>query len=480
MAKTQFQDVVPPEKRSIRDIPIPNSGKRKAPVIITPKIEPINVLDDSYDKKEDSNYESPISPVSAKISELTEKRTGSAYEYYYPKNIKTIPKVATFVSAGRKKVLFGGLIFLVLVLFIFGMMTVFASATLDVTMKTQEVEVQSMPINTTMENTKEKIRYEIIKLIKSSNASLNATKEELVETKSKGKIIIFNDFSTEPQRLIVRTRFESPKGLIFRIADSIIIPGKIVKNGVSTPGSIEVEVFADEAGEKYNLDKTDFTIPGFKNDKNRYKSFYARSSGPMTGGFVGNKKIVLDTERNSALIKLDEELKTSLQKEARTKVTENMVLLEEAIVYEIKDLPEKEDGSSVVLTREATALIILFDRTNLSDNLIKEYKKNYPSWTDTSSHIVNLENLKISEKPDPFSVGEDMIFKISGKVVMVADLDVDAMKNKVLGIEKKDVQSVVNGLNGVVSVKATVKPMWKRSFPDDFGKININILTNSK
>ena len=109
--------------------------------------------------------------------------------------------------------------------------------------------------------------------------------------------------SSDPQRLITRTRFQSPEGLIYRIAESAVVPGKTTKNGVDTPGSIEVTVFADEAGDKYNIKKTDFTIPGFKSDASRFKNIYARSSTDMTGGFVGKMKTILPADKATAIAK---------------------------------------------------------------------------------------------------------------------------------------------------------------------------------
>ena len=74
------------------------------------------------------------------------------------------------------------------------------------------------------------------------------TGEEAVEVKASGKIMVYNNFSSEPQRLIIRTRFETKEGLIYRIPESIVVPGKTVKMGWETPGSKEIGVFADEPG----------------------------------------------------------------------------------------------------------------------------------------------------------------------------------------------------------------------------------------
>ena len=80
-----------------------------------------------------------------------------------------------------------------------------------------------------------------------------------IERRASGKIIVFNNYSTNSQRLIARTRFETLEGKIYRIRDAVVVPGISDKDGRKTPGSIEVTVFADEPGEEYNIGYTDFT-----------------------------------------------------------------------------------------------------------------------------------------------------------------------------------------------------------------------------
>jgi len=74
MPRIQFSDVTPPERRSIRDVPIPNSGKRKVPIAIKPKTPPAP-------KTEPVSFDS-------KMSEVTENKKSDAYQYYYPKDKK--------------------------------------------------------------------------------------------------------------------------------------------------------------------------------------------------------------------------------------------------------------------------------------------------------------------------------------------------------------------------------------------------------
>ena len=125
-------------------------------------------------------------------------------------------------------------------------------------------------------------------------------------------MIIYNNFTSQNQKLIKNTRLETPEGLIFRIGESISIPGKKTENGKNIPGQIEIAVYADSAGDEYNIGLTDFTLPGFKNDPARYKSFYARSKTKMEGGFSGVIKTISKVELESMKDVLEENLKKSL------------------------------------------------------------------------------------------------------------------------------------------------------------------------
>ena len=217
MPKIQFSDVTPPERRSIRDIPIPNSGKRKVPIVVKP--------------------EKAQAPKIEPVSEVVEKKNNDVYEYYYPKDKKGSEQYVSndLSKSKRKQWVFGTITAILIAVFIVSMMTVFASATITVIPKSENLDVD-MKIAVANDAVEGSIRYEVLKLSKTKTISVPATGEEAVEIKATGKIMIYNNFSFEPQRLIVRTRFESPEGLIYRIPESVVVPGKSVKNGVETPG----------------------------------------------------------------------------------------------------------------------------------------------------------------------------------------------------------------------------------------------------
>lgn len=471
MPRIQFSDVTPPDnRRSIRDVPIPNSGKRKMPTNIRPEIKPVvNValppINTPPASVTPSNFDT-------KMSEITEKKSGNAYEYYYPKKSEGSEYTSTGGKSKKKTWIFGGIIAVVVIIFIIGMMTIFASATVNIVPKNQELDVtiESLAAN---KIEKDSIKYEVVKISNSKTISVEATGEELAEIKASGKIIVYNNFSTEPQRLIIRTRFETKEGLVYRIPESIIVPGKTAKNGVVTPGSIEVEVFADEPGEKYNIGKVDFTIPGFKSDSQRYNNFYARSVTDMTGGFVGKVKTVLPAEKQAALQNIDSEIQADLAKELQTKIPDGLVLLSNAIIYKSRELPAKSESSNTLIGKEVTAFALMLNRAELSNKIASEYLSKSAEWDNIKSSIFDFSSLSIDNITGNVEEGENLTLRIKGKVSVWADIDTKMITEKLLGAPKENLQNIMNEYKGISSITAIIRPIWKKSFPKNSSKIHV-------
>lgn len=470
MPRIQFSDVTPPERRSIRDIPIPNSGKRKVPIGVKPEKTPDPETEPAIEPE--TVPSKPPTNFDSKMSTMTEKVNTGPYEYYYPKDKKGLESKNDLFPKSKKRIFVWGTI-AVIVVFILSMMTILASATVDITPKTQTSEVLMNIVGVVGEAGENNVRYEVIKLSESKTATVPATGEEAVELKASGKIMIYNNFSPEPQRLIVRTRFETPEGLVFRIPESVVVPGKTVKAGVETPGSIEVEIFADEAGEKYNIKKTDFTVPGFKNDSARYKGFYARSVTDMIGGFIGKRKVASPADEQVALQNIDSEVEMSLKKNLESKIPEGLTLLSGSIMFKAKVLPTQDEASSVIVGKEITAYAMIFNKQDLSKIITDEYVAKSADWNDIKPLILDFSHLEITNTPVNFETNDKMDLQIKGKVQILADIDTKVISERLLGSSKKDVAKIVNEFAGISSISAAIRPIWKQSFPTNPAKIYV-------
>ncbi len=412
-----------------------------------------------------------------KMSDVTPK-IENAYEYYYPKEKTALEQPSHLSGKSKKKTwIFGTITVVAIIIFIISMMTVFASATVGITPKSAGTDVD-MKISGVKEVGVGSARFEVIKLSKTDTATVPATGEEAVELKASGKIMIYNNFSTEPQRLIVRTRFETPEGLIYRIPESVMVPGKTVRGGVETPGSIETTVFADEAGDKYNIKKSDFTIPGFKSDALRFKSFYARSTTDMNGGFIGKQKKVAEADKQAALTSIDTETNANLTKELQSKVPEGLVILPGSIQFKSNELPAKDDGSSVIISKEVTAYAVMINAQDLSDIITTEYIAKLPEWNGIKSVIKDFSLLNVTGLPDNLETNDKMSLQIKGKVKVWAQIDTAAISQRLLGVPKKDAAKLLDEFVGIESLTSTVRPVWKQSFPKDSNKIHVQITGN--
>jgi len=101
--------------------------------------------------------------------------------------------------------------------------------------------------------------------------------------KASGSVVIYNEYSSSSQTLIATTRLQSTDGKIFRLLKNVVVPGTTNVGGTIQPGAIEAEVVADQAGSDFNIDPTDFKIPGFANGP-KFDKFYAKSSSSFSGG----------------------------------------------------------------------------------------------------------------------------------------------------------------------------------------------------
>jgi hypothetical protein len=96
---------------------------------------------------------------------------------------------------------------------------------------------------------------------------------------ARGTVTLVNDYSGD-QPLVRTTRLLSKDGVLFRIDETVTVPAG---------GSIDVPVYADQAGVSGNIDPTTFEIVAL--DDSLKDQIYAKSTSAMTGGVI--KKVTL-------------------------------------------------------------------------------------------------------------------------------------------------------------------------------------------
>lgn len=310
-------------------------------------------------------------------------------------------------------------------------------------------------------------------LIDTATSSLSKTvlksEPKQINQKATGEITIYNNYSASPQILITNTRFQTKDGKIFRIGESVIVPGMTG----STPGSIKVKVSADSYGSEYNIPASDFTIPGFK-DTSRYTGFYAKSSESMTGGASGMVQTVAKDDVVSATNLLTPDLNENLKKIYSTFNHDGYYTLYGSPLTSYTDnattLTSSDENSYKLL---GTANIISIKKDVLARMIAKQVLQD--EYIDSENvKLDNIDNLFISV--DPATTLDSNVFKIviNGKARIIWDFDKQAFKSDLAGKKKAAFDSVIKNYNYAI-LNATYKlfPIWIQSFPNSISKIKI-------
>lgn len=290
-----------------------------------------------------------------------------------------------------------------------------------------------------------------------------------VNEKATGEITIYNNYSGESQVLIKNTRFQSPDGKIFRIGDSVEVPGKIG----NTPGSIKAKVSADSYGADYNISATDFTIPGFKGTA-RYEGFYAKSSSSMTGGISGMVQVVSKGDIENANTELKPELENKLRD------LTNKIYHED--YYTLYNNPSNSfSDNSYTLTASNTNTFILSGNSYIlsikKDTLAKMIAKESLGVDYDPMFNIKLENIEGLQFtiPEGSSVNDEIIkISVFGKVRLVWGYDENIFKKDLISKKVSEFSNIEKKYSyAILNAYLKITPFWSNSFPNSIDKIKI-------
>ncbi|MCI0679971.1 hypothetical protein L0Y41_01355 [bacterium] len=384
---------------------------------------------------------------------------------------------------GRRGLFIFGSILAVLAVFFVLLSTVFSKAIVTITPEEQEIPLVGDFV-AYAEPKEGELGFELMTFKNTEEASVAATELEEVERKASGKIIIYNNFNTETQRLIKNTRFESPDGKIYRIESSIVVPGMKKAGEGDAPGSIEATVFADLAGEEYNIEApVKFTIPGFKGTP-RFEGFYAESTGSISGGFSGLVRTPKDEDFEAAKASLLQSLEDNLFKNALGELPDDALLFENASYVEIENIrsDDKDIGNDqITVSAEGVLYGVIFNRSLLSAYIARNA---LPRYDESPVDVINIEDLAFEPKTDleskPWEDGR-VPFTLNGNAHIVWIIDEEKVKQELTGAPRKSLgERLSSAFENIESAEVTVRPFWRRTFPKNPEDIEVVINIGQK
>lgn len=443
MAKNIIQDVIAKDRRSIRDISV---NRVKRPIMRSESRK--SVAEDMDDTEERE----------IKTSRIEKHKKAKNTDFQ-----KMIIWIIAMLSLG---------------FFLFSLSSYLSTATVTVTPKMEKISFDDTYMLKKNAVLSGEFQFEIMTLQKKMSKQLEATETKNLQVKAKGKIIVYNNFNSVPQKFIKNTRFESENGLIYKIPESIVVPGKTIVAGKQVPGSIETDIFADESGDKYNIKEADiknitFKVVGLKGDR-KYDYFYGRAKSGIIGGVSGLVKKVAEKTYEDALSELKAGLKSDLIKQAYSEKPESSVLLDNAFYIDFSSLPDNALGNDKIeITESATFYGIIFDKAKLSAYIASKKISNFDG---TPVDLVFGDNIKINiinnSKLKPWE-SDSLSLNLKGETVIVWKYDRSSIQKSIAGYSKNDLNKFKLSHPEFSDVSFIVRPFWRRSLPTNPNKIKI-------
>jgi len=405
-------------------------------------------------------------------------------------------KSANLVSGKIKKVSIAFLSACFLVALALGSYLIFPKAEIGVLLKADVMEndlaIEGDKNISTSDLEKRIIPAQVIEKEDDLSLSFDATgKSAVSDQKARGVITIYNEYGKNSQPLVAATRFLTSDGKLFRLVKGVTVPGMTEVDGKMEPGVIEAEVIADESGEEYNIDASEFSIPGFK-DSPKYGNFYARSSQPMIGGgSTGNEiTVVSEEDINLAKSKLESALENKIKEKIKKEIGEDKVILNEAISKNI--LESKPSIAAGVAARnfnyqakmKITAIVFSQeDLTRMAEEIFKEKR-------EEGKLISNLEKegikMKISKtkieygQPNADFESGKIIIKATGKAALEPEINLENLRKELLGKNDTQVREVLRNYPQVDKIEIEYWPkFFSKQIPRFEKRVEVKIVSDS-
>jgi len=314
------------------------------------------------------------------------------------------------------------------------------------------------------------LSFDLVAISGEESKIVQVDEEKDLSIKAEGVVVIYNTFSSLPQTLDIDTRLEGSNGKIYKTKEKIKVPGMIGDK----PGSIEVGIYASDAGEGYNSAPLDFKIVGFKGSS-KYDKFYARSKGEINGGINGKFYQISDTEKVAIVNELENSLREKLLKKITDMIPSGFILFKDAVFLNINNENASfvSQNNQVPVSIKGTLYGFLFNEQKLTKKIIQNNVEDYENADVSLFNVSDLTFSITNKEVISFKDVKNINFNLSGTSKIIWNFDKDLLIADLLGKKKKDFNKILTQYPNVISADFDIDPAWKNSFPDKSKDIEI-------
>ena len=303
------------------------------------------------------------------------------------------------------------------------------------------------------------------------SAEFISSGREFVTEKARGRVLIYNGFSSSPQALVQNTRFLTDSGLLYRLAKATVIPGAKIENGKIVPQSVEVELAADQAGEDSNVPhEVTLRIPGFQGSP-KYEGFYARAPAGFTGGFKGEASVVTAQDLKKSQEEVSKNAFDELQKDLLIKVPPDFKFLETMREIEILKVSAPRVNYQAEKFRvevEARARAIVFREGDFLSLLAELILKDESG----KKFMVGSQKFNYYVRNIDFNKGR-VEASLSGDIKASSMVNTESLGGEILGKKEGSLVEFLKGQGSLASFRISFFPPWTSRVPTSREKVKL-------
>lgn len=418
-----------PEKRSIRNIPLSRKQTKELVEV----------------EEEMTTGQLPPAPLPPPPLESSVKKVSKAKKVSSDENVSS--------KKGNKVWWFAVILCLIAIYFV---AHYFTRATVTIVGAEETVVLSDTSFNLADESTNptapsNAILYQRSSFTISTSTTISATGVQTIQKKATGKIVVYND-SSSSQLLIATTRFQTATGLVYRLNANITVPAK--KN-------VTVNVTADQAGEKYNIGPSNFTLPALKGTA-KEKTVYGKSAVAMTGGSIATVPQTSTSDLSAAKATLQARLNQEAALRAASEIPEGYVLLENGFTTSFDTVKQTFDSSSKTAT--------LSQGVNVAVYYLKE--NSLSSAVATRSSIYTFSTSSINAMIDTVSINAEIdssktpaAITLNGTSTVKAAFNSPEIISMISGKSRNEALNIIKSEAGADAAKISIQPFWERKLP---------------
>lgn len=320
--------------------------------------------------------------------------------------------------------------------------------------------------------------FEITVLSDKVSKDVTFIKSEDAPTYATGGVTLYNEYSTKSQIFPVNTKLSDINNNIYKLDKAVTIPGYKTSKGKIIPGSISTMVTAIVAGDAYNGDPRDFSLPILKNTL-KYKKIYGRSNTPLSGGQQGSTYVLSPETKGELDGFAHSSFNQSILRKIQAQIPFDYVFYSEGtnFSYLIDDKSQLNNPRGKV-SIEGTLTAVLLNKKDLENSIINHIIPNITSSELNEITVSNLESLSFKFNDSAQVINKDtksFAFTLSGTGDILWHPDENKLKENLLGISKNSIQEVLKTDPGVEKASAKFSPPWQSYIPNNLERIHIII-----